>query len=161
MHERTLTRSQISITTPPHLHRDMSIQALKAGKHVMCDKPTCLNRAEGTSWRASGRVSVVLLMSCDSARHVPRSSGISQPTRPDRSRAQVTRGTRNDSPLTRVTQISAAVHPRTRAGRGGSGGVSGAHGHCVRGGAVWSCQRVVVGRIARQVTAPRTLDMAR
>jgi hypothetical protein len=38
---------QISITTPPHMHRNMSVQALKAGKHVLCDKPTCLNRSEG------------------------------------------------------------------------------------------------------------------
>lgn len=33
----------ISILTPPFLHKEMAIQALKSGKNVLCDKPTALN----------------------------------------------------------------------------------------------------------------------
>lgn len=36
----------VSILTPPFLHKDMTIDALNAGKHVLCDKPTALNTQE-------------------------------------------------------------------------------------------------------------------
>jgi predicted dehydrogenase len=36
----------IDICTPNHLHRDEVIDALRAGKHVYCDKPLCLNVEE-------------------------------------------------------------------------------------------------------------------
>jgi len=36
----------ISIVTPPFLHCEMACAALKAGKHVLCDKPTALNEQE-------------------------------------------------------------------------------------------------------------------
>eukprot|EP00123_Amoebidium_parasiticum_P019978 comp39799_c0_seq1/m.47398 comp39799_c0_seq1/g.47398 ORF comp39799_c0_seq1/g.47398 comp39799_c0_seq1/m.47398 type:complete len:376 (-) comp39799_c0_seq1:905-2032(-) len=36
----------VSIATPPHLHADYSIMAIRAGKHVICEKPTALNATE-------------------------------------------------------------------------------------------------------------------
>ena len=34
------------IATPNDLHKDLSIAALRAGKHVVCEKPVALNTAE-------------------------------------------------------------------------------------------------------------------
>jgi predicted dehydrogenase len=37
----------ISVTTPNFLHADASIKALRAGKHVLCEKPLAMNAIEG------------------------------------------------------------------------------------------------------------------
>jgi predicted dehydrogenase len=36
----------VSIVTPPSVHKEMVIAALKAGKHVLCEKPMALDTAE-------------------------------------------------------------------------------------------------------------------
>jgi len=36
----------VLVTVPPHLHSSISIMALEAGKHVVCDKPVALNTDE-------------------------------------------------------------------------------------------------------------------
>ncbi len=53
----------VSITTPNHLHREMALAALAAGKHVWCEKPMALTLADAREMeaaaRASGRVTMV------------------------------------------------------------------------------------------------------
>ena len=36
----------VLIATPNHVHKDIAIQAMRAGKHVICEKPVCLNSGE-------------------------------------------------------------------------------------------------------------------
>jgi predicted dehydrogenase len=43
---RADTVDLVSIVTPPHLHAEIAIAALRAGKHVICEKPTATNVAE-------------------------------------------------------------------------------------------------------------------
>jgi predicted dehydrogenase len=45
----------ISVTMPPSLHLEMALAALEAGKHVICEKPTALNAAEGERMVAAAR----------------------------------------------------------------------------------------------------------
>lgn len=45
----------VSIVTPPHLHREIAVAALAAGKHVICEKPTALNIAEAEAMLAAAQ----------------------------------------------------------------------------------------------------------
>jgi len=45
----------VSIVTPPHLHAEMAIAALQAGKHVICEKPMALNMAEAEAMLAAAQ----------------------------------------------------------------------------------------------------------
>lgn len=45
----------VSIVTPPQLHAEIAIAALRAGKHVICEKPTALNVAEAENMFAAAQ----------------------------------------------------------------------------------------------------------
>jgi predicted dehydrogenase len=45
----------VSIVTPPHLHRELAVAALRAGKHVLCEKPTALTVAEAEAMLAAAQ----------------------------------------------------------------------------------------------------------
>ncbi|HHY54224.1 MAG TPA: Gfo/Idh/MocA family oxidoreductase [Chloroflexi bacterium] len=45
----------VSICTPPHLHAEIAIAALAAGKHVICEKPTALNVGQAEAMLAAAQ----------------------------------------------------------------------------------------------------------
>lgn len=55
----------VSVTTPPHTHRETAVAALAAGKHVLCEKPFALNAAEAEAMVAAARARPDLLALVD------------------------------------------------------------------------------------------------
>ncbi len=53
----------VAITAPPHLHHEMTLAALKAGTHVLCEKPMAMSVGEAKAMLAaaeeSGRVHAI------------------------------------------------------------------------------------------------------
>ncbi len=45
----------VSVTTPPSEHREMTLAALEAGKHVICEKPTAINAGEAKELMAAAK----------------------------------------------------------------------------------------------------------
>jgi predicted dehydrogenase len=43
----------VCITTPPHLHREIALDVIAAGKHVLCEKPMAMNAAEAEEMTAA------------------------------------------------------------------------------------------------------------
>jgi predicted dehydrogenase len=57
---RDVPLDAVSIVTPDHLHAPLSLQALAAGKHVLCEKPLALNYPDARRMaRAAARAGVV------------------------------------------------------------------------------------------------------
>ncbi|CAN5429862.1 Gfo/Idh/MocA family oxidoreductase [soil metagenome] len=52
----------VCITTPPNLHRDMTLFALEHNKHVLCEKPMAMNLAEAEEMAAAARPKPLLAL---------------------------------------------------------------------------------------------------
>ena len=52
----------VCITTPPKLHREMTLYALALGKHVLCEKPMAMNVAEAEEMTAAAEKASVLAL---------------------------------------------------------------------------------------------------
>lgn len=65
------TANIISICTPNGLHASQSIESLKAGRNVLCEKPMCLTTADGKEMIEAATQAGKKLMVVKSARHNP------------------------------------------------------------------------------------------
>ena len=61
----------VVIATPPHLHHQMAITALEAGKHVLCEKPMARNVAESRDMVKLAATANVVAMINHEFRYMP------------------------------------------------------------------------------------------
>jgi predicted dehydrogenase len=61
----------VSIATPPFAHKETTVAALRAGKHVLCEKPIAMNAAEGAEMIAAARETGHILTIGHGARFSP------------------------------------------------------------------------------------------
>ena len=52
----------VCITTPPVLHKEMTLLAFEHGKHVLCEKPMAMNVAEAAEMTEAARSAGVLAL---------------------------------------------------------------------------------------------------
>src|SRR5688500_7456323 len=52
----------VCITTPPKLHREMTLFAIENGKHVLCEKPMAMNAAEAHEMTDAAKAAGVLAL---------------------------------------------------------------------------------------------------
>src|SRR5688500_14450351 len=45
----------VAVTTPPRAHHPLSIAALKAGKHVLCEKPFAIDAGQAAQMRDAAK----------------------------------------------------------------------------------------------------------
>ena len=83
----------VYIPLPNHLHREWTLRAIRAGKHVLCEKPLALNAGEAQEMLEAAENAGVLLMEAFMYRFHPRSRRI---------KALVDQGTIGDPRLIRV-----------------------------------------------------------
>jgi len=62
----------VYIATPVFLHAPQAIQALHAGKHVLCEKPMAMNQAEARSMLQAAKESGMMLGVAYYRRHYPK-----------------------------------------------------------------------------------------
>jgi predicted dehydrogenase len=68
----------VAIVTPPGAHHDLSIAALKAGKHVLCEKPFALDSTQAAAMAAAALDSSRTAMVGHEFRHTPQRAFIRQ-----------------------------------------------------------------------------------
>jgi predicted dehydrogenase len=71
---RTIARDDVDavvVCTPPHIHAEISIAALEAGKHVLCEKPLCRTLVEAEAMLAAASRAKRLLKCGFNHRHHP------------------------------------------------------------------------------------------
>jgi predicted dehydrogenase len=61
----------VYIPLPNHLHKEWVIKALKAGKHVLCEKPLALNASDAKEMFATAKENNVILMEAYAYLHSP------------------------------------------------------------------------------------------
>lgn len=61
----------VDIVTPNNSHAEIAIAALKAGKHVLCEKPLAMNLTEAKAMLAAARASGKVAMVCHNYRYAP------------------------------------------------------------------------------------------
>jgi predicted dehydrogenase len=52
----------VCITTPPNLHKDMTLLAIERGKHILCEKPMAMNVAEAEAMCEAAKSAGVLAL---------------------------------------------------------------------------------------------------
>ncbi len=68
----------VAIATPPGAHRELAIAALKAGKHVLCEKPFAIDAKEGAAMRDAAEASGRTAMVGHEFRHTPQRAYIKE-----------------------------------------------------------------------------------
>lgn len=96
----------VYIATPPFLHKPMTIDALRAGKHVLCEKPFMLNQAEVREVIAVQKTVPHLKVTCCSSRY--HGAGIVK-----KAKAMVAQGELGELYHVSFTQVTAAPKPGT------------------------------------------------
>jgi predicted dehydrogenase len=61
----------VDIVTPTHCHAEMAIEAVKNGKHVLCEKPLGLNLKQCKQMFAAAQKAKVVHMVCHNYRRIP------------------------------------------------------------------------------------------
>ena len=96
----------VYIATPPFLHRPMTIDALRAGKHVCCEKPFMLTQAEVRDVIAAQHAAPHLKVTCCSGRY--HDSGTAR-----RARAMIAAGELGELYRVHFEQVTGAPKPGT------------------------------------------------
>src|SRR6185312_374927 len=68
----------VAIITPPGAHHDLSIAALSAGKHVLCEKPFAIDVRQAVSMRDAALKSGLTAMVAHEFRHTPQRAYIKE-----------------------------------------------------------------------------------
>lgn len=71
----------VYVATPNDSHADLTVQALEAGKHVLCEKPFALSRAQGERMVAASRANGRFLMEAFWSRFNPTIAEVLERTR--------------------------------------------------------------------------------